>query len=196
MFNACSVFGVRTTEEAPYKTMQKDDSFEIREYSSYVVVEVKDSGEWKQFQEKAFGKLFRYISGANTGEQKISMTAPVIVRSDKSEKISMTSPVFLENAEDGSTMSFVLPSKYTLESAPKPTAEGVVLREQEPQRRLVKRFSGLLNPKSMMQAREELLDYAKANDITIDTNSVVFAGYDPPWTIPWLRRNEAMANIN
>ena len=88
-----------------YETLFSDDSFEVRLYAPVLKA--------KTFSTKGsnnnFGKLFRYISGYNK----------------KNEKISMTTPVYMKDEDKGSMMEFVLPSKFDMENISMPLSENV-----------------------------------------------------------------------
>ena len=127
--------------------------------------------------------------------ESVSMTAPVIVKQPSSEKIAMTAPVFQSEGENEMVMSFVLPAKYTFESAPKPKDPNVELVELPERRRLVYTFSGSFHASAIEEAKRALLNYAEANQILVLPSTVVSAGYNPPWTIPALRRNEVLVDI-
>jgi hypothetical protein len=78
-------------EEPRFKVLEKDGSFELREYSPYIVAETRVEAGFEEAGNVAFQRLFRYISGNNIAQQKIAMTAPVT--QSRGEKISMTAPV-------------------------------------------------------------------------------------------------------
>lgn len=198
--SACSVVGIATTEEAPYTTLRTVGDFEIRRYPTVIVAQVTSSTNWEESQSESFQVLFNYISGNNTSQQDISMTAPVLLKelnieNTSSTKISMTSPVLLSENSNGSQMSFVLPIEYTLKTAPQPADERVKIIALKSGEKLVYRFSGVLNEESITIAEKKLFDFAKERDIQIDKSSIQSAGYNPPWTIPWFRRNEILVDL-
>ena len=78
-------------EEPRFKLLENEGSFELREYSSYVVAETRVEADFEDAGGIAFQRLFRYISGNNVAQREIAMTAPVT--QSRGEKISMTSPV-------------------------------------------------------------------------------------------------------
>ena len=98
-------------EEADYRVLLQQDALEIREYAPSIVAEVVVKGDFEDASSAAFRKLFNYISGDNTGREKVAMTAPESQK-PKSEKIAMTSPVTM-SLEDSMTMMFMVP-KYTV----------------------------------------------------------------------------------
>ena len=97
-------------EQLQYELLKKLDKIEIRRYPSFLIAKVDGYGD------NGFNILFEFISGKNNLTSEISMTAPVI-----SQEIKMTAPVLSE----GGSIAFVLPSKYSIESVPKPIDERV-----------------------------------------------------------------------
>lgn len=190
---ACSVFGIRSEETPKYQVLVKDGDFEIRSYSPYVVAKTVVKGEFDQVQEEAFRRLAGYIFGANEKKQSLSMTAPVVQK--ESQKIAMTAPVVQSPSEDGWEMTFMMPSQYKLEDLPKPN-DPQVLFEQVPAKLFaVIRYSGSRKKGvNDMKAADlkEWLGRQPNYEITAGPN---FAGYDPPWTLPWFRRNEMMFEL-
>ena len=193
----CSVVGIQSDiEQPPYEvvaSLSKD--IEIRQYAKRIAVEAtviaKDSNDVRN---AAFRFLFDYISGANLANAKISMTAPVEITS-ASQRIEMTAPVESQIGENGTmTMRFFLPKRFTPESAPKPTDDRVRLVLMPEQRFAVLTFSGSRN-QQVLSAREEQLRAAlKARNINPGISARAFF-YDPPWTLPWLRRNEVAIDV-
>ena len=183
---------VSNVERPIYKIVEADDNIEIRDYGSMIVAEAEISGK----REKAIGEGFRtladYIFGNNASAQKVSMTAPVT--QEASEKISMTAPVTQQG--DGNTwrVRFVMPASYTMETLPKPRNPAVKLKEIEGKRFAVIRFFGMTGENSLRRHTEELNEFVRAK--RLDTLSApTYAFYNPPWTLPFLRRNEVMVEI-
>ena len=189
----CMVFGVRTVEQAGYAGVQREGAFEIREYDELVVVETTESGQLETAQSRAFRRLFDYISGNNRTRTKVSMTAPVL-QEPESTTIAMTAPVIQDEVADGWRMAFVLPSKYTFETAPRPEDERVVLRRHRGGRFAVVRFSGSLDEAVMRTQAARLQQWITDQGLEA-ISAPRSAAYDPPFTIPFLRRNEIMIEV-
>ena len=85
-------------EEPKYTVIEKNETFEIREYAPYVVAQTQVTGTFDEMGRKAFRILFKYISGENQQRSKIKMTAPVIQENVEQigQKIQMTAPVIQE----------------------------------------------------------------------------------------------------
>ena len=193
----CSMFGVRTVEEAPYTVISSDGDIELREYSAYVSVETIVEADFENAGNRAFGRLFGYISGENTAEQSIDMTAPVIssgLQTSEGESIDMTAPVIATMNNEGWRYAFVLPADFTLDSAPRPLRDDVELVANAPRRVAAIRFSGSWRESRFEENAERLQAWLADNRIEA-ASGPSFAGYDPPWTIPMLRRNEILVEI-
>ena len=193
----CMVVGIRTVEEAGYTLIEKDNKIEIREYDELVAVATWVDEDFKTSGNTAFRRLFNYISGNNKAKDKIAMTAPVITNQSKTkdgEKIAMTAPVISHQSEKGWRFMFVLPASYTLETAPEPLDERVKLIKVPQRKMAVIRFSGSWNHDKSKEKIKELQEWLKANNLK-EKSLPNIAGYDPPFTIPALRRNEVMIEI-
>lgn len=193
----CSVFGIRSAEEASYVVLEQQGDFELREYASLVVVETTIDGEFKDAGGQAFKRLFGYISGENNGSQKIAMTAPVIASTEgdaDGEKIDMTAPVIAEEQQGGWRYAFVLPAGYTLDSAPTPLNPDVRIREIKTRRVAALSYSGRWNQSAFGEHAKRLLDWLQLKQIE-PASLPRSAAYDPPWTIPFLRRNEVLVDL-
>jgi hypothetical protein len=141
-----------------------------------------------------FRLIADYIFGNNTsttgGSEKISMTAPVTME-PKSEKISMTAPVSMEKTDGQWRVHFVMPSQYTLDTLPAPNNLAVTLREVPASNYAVIRFSGLAGENKTAKKTSELIVWLDSRGIT-PIGKPELARYNPPWTLPFLRRNEVM----
>jgi effector-binding domain-containing protein len=181
LITVASVANGQTTrwgyESAPYTVVEADGAFEIRDYSELVVVETADRNAGDRGGQ-SFNRLFRFISGHNEGGMKIPMTTPVY---------------FTGGGEDRQ-MAFVLPSAITLEEAPKPRDAEVRLTTMPPARYAVMRFRGGRGERQEEEALARLRFWAKEhNHATL--GDPVFGYFDPPWTPPFMRRNEVMLRL-
>jgi hypothetical protein len=195
--SGCSLVGIRTTEEPNYAVLQQQDQFEVREYEALVIAETLVDEGFDDAGNIAFRRLFGYISGDNAKASEIAMTAPVMARDENrasGEKISMTAPVTGEETTLGWRFAFVLPSQYTLASAPQPTNPDVRLSEVPARKVAVVRYSGSWSEKAYAENLKLLQQWMRQNRLQADSLPRV-AGYDPPWTLPFLRRNEVMIDL-
>ena len=199
VLSSCSAVGVRTTQELDYQVIKVYGEYELRKYNDYKVVQTTAGGSYEQASSKNFRKLFKYITGNNQSEADISMTAPVKLQS---VTIDMTAPVQIQSVEDRGgegrySMQFVLPSEYQGENAKKaPLAldPSVTLSVVPASRVAVKRFSGILSEKAVASQENLLRDWIRQEGLT-PLGRVSSAGFDPPWTIPFFRRNEVMFRV-
>ena len=190
-------------EEPKYTILEKSEPFELRSYAPRIVAEVKVDGDLDAASSQGFRLIAAYIFGKNQVSEKIAMTAPVGIESsdqNKSAKIAMTVPVAIEGAksfEDASnqwTVSFVMPSEYTLATLPKPLNSEVKIRVVPAEKRAVITFSGF-NSAEKAQAKTQLLqDWIKTKNLKT-TGDPQFARYNPPWSLPFMRRNEILIQV-
>ena len=195
--SGCSVLGIRTVEEAPHRVIQQDGRFELRHYSELVVVQTSVSAGYDEAGEIAFDRLFGYISGENIERSKIAMTAPVMIEprvESEGVKIAMTAPVLAQGSENDWQIAFVLPSSFTQETAPLPSNPLVELATIPPRLVAAVRFSGTLGEKSVREQEKELAAWIEGSAL-VHTSAPRSAGYDPPWTPPFLRRNEVLIDV-
>jgi hypothetical protein len=195
--SGCSVFGIRSAEEASYIVLKDEGKFQLREYAALVVVETTVNAEFDEAGSQAFNRLFAYISGENQGSRKIAMTAPVMVSEDaptEGESIDMTTPVLADQNADGWRFAFVLPASFNLDNAPLPTDPHVMLVEIKPKQVATLRYTGLLNERDFRDNTTKLRSWMMINGHE-STSSARVAGFDPPWALPFLRRNEIMIDV-
>jgi effector-binding domain-containing protein len=180
-------------EEATYNVVKKDDKFEIRDYAPHILAETVVEGDLEQAGNKAFNKLFRYISGDNRSRDKMAMTAPVSQEAI-GEKIKMTAPVGQQRVQDRWAVSFMMPASYTLETLPEPEDPDVTFRQVPARRMAAVRYSGFWSEKNYLRYKMELESWIHERGLTI-VGDPVWARYNPPFT-PWfLRRNEILIPV-
>lgn len=180
-------------EQPDYKLITSEKNIEIRDYPPMILAEVEVSGERKQAITEGFKILADYIFGNNTSNKKMEMTAPVT--NELSEKMAMTAPVLQELHMDKWKVRFVMPKKYSFETLPKPNSKDVILIPLPARRFAVIRFSGLADNESIKLHTDELEAYIVAEKLN-PIGGTVLAFYNPPWTIPFLRRNEVMIEVD
>lgn len=191
--SGCSIVGIRNTEEPNYKVVKKDGPIEIRQYKSYIIAETSiANSNYKEAGNKAFRILFNYISGQNIKKEKIEMTAPVLA---EGEKIDMTAPVIQQKQKEKWNYAFVLPLKYTMTTAPLPTSDQIQIKEVQGSYVAVIRYSGTRSIEGYQKHTEKLKSWLKEQNIKM-LSEPRSAAYDPPWTVPALRRNEVMLDID
>ena len=167
-------FKVMAYEEANYEVVKKNETYEIRKYSDRLAIETEISNQGSSFR-----KLFNYISGDNENNEEIKMTTPV---TQVEKKGSMT-------------MQFYLPSKFNKDNIPSPSNSDVKILNIKGGYYAVIKYSGRASDKNFIKHKNILKNELKKNDILI-LSSPIKATYDKPFTLPMLRRNEAMFKID
>lgn len=186
-------------EQPKYEVLEKYEEFELREYAPYLVAETVVEGEFEETPDRAFSVLFNYISGANTGQEKIKMTVPVSQENapQKGEKIKMTVPVTQDMSlqkQGKYNLAFVVPSKYSLQTVPQPTDPRVTIRQIPAKTMAVIRYSGSWKEKNYRKYEEKLLQALKQEGLT-PLADPVFARYNPPFWPNFLNRNEILIEV-
>ena len=187
-------------EQPDYTVVYKDGDIEYRQYQPYLVSEtlIKNTGDYNDAGNEGFRRLFRYITGSNQAQAKIAMTAPVAQtpQAEKmGEKIAMTAPVQQGQSAEGWRVAFMLPTDYTLETAPVPTDDRVQIRSVPGRLMAVLRYSGRWTESNFARKKAALRD-------SIDGASIERIGefqsalYNAPYTPPFMRRNEVMVEVN
>ena len=195
LISACSVVGVRSgTEEPPFTVLERSDGIEVRQYGVRVAAETTVEAAEVAARGEGFSRLAGYIFGRNAGSARIDMTAPVAqggAGSDaRGEMLAMTAPVAQGPDGAGSTIRFFLPAGLTAATAPRPLDARVRIAEVPAQTVAVLRFSGSTGPEAVAERKAALLAGLSATRWA--AAGAPFAWfYDPPWTLPPLRRNEA-----
>ncbi|MFZ2149923.1 MAG: heme-binding protein [Minisyncoccia bacterium] len=182
-------------EQAKYSVLTKADGYEIRNYPAHIVAQTVVEGT--SVNGDAFNKGFRiiagYIFGGNVKKESIAMTAPVVAQ-ESSEKIAMTVPVTASAEGNSQVVSFVMPSGYTLETLPTPNDAKIKLIEVPEQKIAALTFSWYRTDSRFEKMRSQLFADLTRDNVTI-IGMPIFAGYNPPWTPPWMNRNEIMVQV-
>ena len=167
-------FKAMAYEEANYQVVKTNEFYEIRKYSDRLAVETSTSN-----QNSGFRKLFNYISGDN----------------QKNEEIKMTTPVTEIERKGNMTMQFYLPLKYSKNNVPIPSRPDVEIVNIEGGYFAVIRYSGRSSDKNFIKHKVILENELKKDDISI-LGPPIKATYNGPFTLPMLRRNEVMFEVN
>jgi hypothetical protein len=184
---------VMAIEEAPYKVVETNGQFELRDYAPHILAEILVEGSMEEAASHAFNVLFQYISGENSTRGKVAMTAPVSQQS-VGEKIKMTAPVGQVKDGEKWAVSFMMPTNYTLETLPVPNNTKILLREVPARQMAAVRYSGNWSEKNYRLHLAELEAWNVTKKL-VPTGDPVWARYNPPFT-PWfLRRNEILIPV-
>jgi len=179
-------------EQPKYLIVESDRSIEIRDYPAMIVAEADVRGPREKAINEGFRIIANYIFGNNLSSQKVAMTAPVTQHA--SEKIAMTAPVTQKGGGNSWQVRFIMPASYTLATLPKPKNPAVQLKEIASRRFAAIRFSGLAREASLKRKADLLTEFIAARKLTA-LSAATYAFYDPPWTLPFLRRNEVMIEV-
>ena len=161
------------TEQLKYETLDTNEIYEIRKYSDRLVIETETSN-----QNSSFRKLFNYISGSNEKNQEIKMTAPV-TQIEKNGNM---------------TMQFYLPSEFDKSNVPNPSNSEVKILNMKGGYFAAITYSGRASDKNFLKHKEILENQLKEDNIKI-LSPPIRATYNSPFTLPMLRRNEVMFEI-
>ncbi|HKL10456.1 MAG TPA: heme-binding protein [Clostridia bacterium] len=163
-------------EQIDYDVLLKEEAMEIRQYDGFNVAEIKKAG--KDVMDSGFNDIFRYISGGN----------------ESSEKISMTSPVLSEMEDDFVKTSFVMPKSHKFEDLPEPIDKAVEIRHVPKGTYGAIRFTGSWKQEKFLNMSGHLRLWLESKEYEIISN-VIVARYNPPFTPPFLRRNEILYEV-
>lgn len=203
---------VMALEKPEYEVVFERDDVEYRRYDAYLVAETRitpgaagsagESASDRQLMDyndaanEGFQRLFDYITGDNSARQEIAMTSPVQQSrtADQGEKIAMTAPVQQVQNDADWVVSFMLPSKYSLETAPVPADNRIRIRQISEMLVAVRRYSGRWTDANFTRHRDRLLDDLDSQGVE-PMGSPVSAVYNPPFMPPFLRRNEILVPV-
>ena len=147
-------FRFKGIETPNYKVIKTFGDVEIREYPQMILAQTKLGGKrYKSNGNNGFGVVANYIFGGNQQQQKIAMTAPVIMNMSDTE----------------ASMSFVMPSQYQLVS-------------QDSMKLAVLRFGGFSSDEKIAKHAQLLTQVLKENNI-LTKGSLLYMGYNAPWDL-------------
>jgi hypothetical protein len=183
---------VRNVPMNKYAVVAQKDGYEIRQYEPYILAETPMQDESGN---SGFRELFAYISGANTGQAKLAMTVPVLQSGrEEGKKLAMTAPVLQTQGEAGALMAFVMPPGLKFEDLPRPTSAKVTLRAVPGKKIAALRFAGW-GSRATVQKKTRRLQAALERDGLRPAAAPVTAFYNPPFTAPFMRRNEVLIEL-
>lgn len=179
LFQAFRYITNQKVEEQKFTVIKKYPEFEIRFYPSAVLATVYSKAKtYKELAGPGFNKLAGYIFGGN----------------DKDTKIAMTAPVRMDINDSNSSMSFVMPSNYSVENLPKPNNASVEIKKTHEEYVAVIKFGGFASDKDIKSYSEKLQKLLLQNGILSHEN-YRFLGYDPPFQFIG-RRNEIIVSVD
>ena len=177
-------------EEPAHTVVERDGRIELRDYAPTIVAETVVDGDLSGASNRGFRTIAAYIFGANrsvgaSGSEKIAMTAPVSAERQGSDALS---------GEGRWTIRFTMPASYTLATLPRPENAAVVLREVPGGRHAVLVFSGFTGEDKVRANTAELLAWMAGKGMK-PAGPPQLARYDPPWQLPFMRRNEIVVPV-
>ncbi|MEM9602759.1 MAG: heme-binding protein [Pseudomonadota bacterium] len=173
-------------ETPTYAIVETSGDIEIRRYDPMVIAEVEVTGP----RDVASGTGFRLLADYIFGNNEIT-PGVAVVEQQGSVKIAMTAPVQQQAAGDTWRISFVMPSEYRLDTLPRPVNNRVTLKAVPAQTVVAITFSGRNTDSNVHSHESELRRFVERRGLAV-TGSPKYAFYNPPWTLPMLRRNEIM----
>jgi len=187
------MFGIRTADQPSYQLLNEVGNIQIRHYPALLIAETEITADYKTASNQGFQRLAGYIFGNNQKQQTLAMTAPVI-QEPQAETLAMTAPVIQLKSEDSWLMAFVLPTSYSISTAPIPNDKAITIKELPAKKVAVISYTGSLCESGIEKNADILINWL--NQQHIKTLSLArSAAYDPPWTLPFLRHNEVHIDI-
>jgi hypothetical protein len=192
----CALLGIRSGyEQPPYQVLGRlGEHVEIRRYGPRLAAETEvEAASEEAGRDAAFRILAAYLFGENRAGENVSMTAPVEIQ-QPATRVAMTAPVETTASAGRVAMRFFMPSRFTRETLPEPTDPRVRIAEVPGETLAVLRFSGSRRAAAVSARSDELRR-------VLDGSSWQGRGdpkalfYDPPWTLPFLRRNEVAVPV-
>lgn len=187
-----SVAGIRTEAEPKNLVVGKIGIVEIRRYAPRLAADTVVAGDEEKARGAGFERLAGYIFGKNKGERRIGMTAPV---AQEPSKIAMTTPVSQQSTPGGWRIRFFLPAAFTLDTAPVPNDPAVTITEVPEEVFAVLRFTGSTGAEAVADHTATLAAVIRGSDWNAAGEAVAWF-YNPPWTLPPLRRNEVAIPVS
>ncbi|MBW2503925.1 MAG: heme-binding protein [Deltaproteobacteria bacterium] len=185
-------------EEPHYTVLQSYELFELRKYESTVVAEVHVEGDFDDVGGLAFRKLFNFISNDDRPEGKIAMTAPVIQQPLSSETLPADdSATFSDNQiipARSYRFAFFMPSGYNVSTLPKPLDQDILVKTVSPRLMAVRSYSGTWSEERYRKNERILLEAIQEAGLQA-LSPPIFARYNAPFSLWFLRRNEVLVEV-
>ena len=188
-------------ERPKYSVLDKKSGYEIREYEPYIVARTDVFGSFNRSLNGGFGIIANYIFGNNVSRRSEITKESSHARNQQieNEKIPMAAPVISEKAtglemQGRYMISFVMPSKYTLETLPVPNDARVKISQVRRHVAAAIKFSGYATEKMVFHSRQLLRQMLTRDNIKTKPGYKV-AQYDPPFTFPLMKKNEGIIDL-
>lgn len=188
-------FGIRLEEEPRFDVIETLGDVEIRRYAPALLAEVTVLGEHDDAVNDAFRKLAGYIFGGNSSGEKLDMTSPVLQQAEHLA-VGASAPVIENPSGEGWTVSFFISNELTTQTAPRPDDPAVTLVETPVSVIAALRYTGNNTDERRIESRQALLAELVGHAQWRVADDVTWAQYDQPFSIPFLKRNEAMVALS
>lgn len=191
-----SVVGFRRfTEEPDYTAESLADGVELRRYPARIAAQTAVEADEVTARRIGFERLAGYIFGKNHIGSAGQTAVVEQSRPRSGEKIAMTAPVAQQVDSDGQwVIRFFMPADRTRESLPDPDDAAVRLVTVPAETVAVKRFSGSTDPEVVAAKTADLLRTLESQGWKAVGSPAAWF-YDPPWTVPVLRRTEVWVSV-
>ena len=190
---AASVGPIMSLVEQPkYTVATSEGAIEVRNYGPMIAAEAEVVGERQEAIRDGFRLIAAYIFGANKPNAKIEMTAPV--QQQREQTIAMTAPVTQQGKSGTWKVQFIMPKRWTVETLPAPNDSRVKLVQIPAKKMVAIRFTWRATDRLISAKTTELRKYARDQKL-VTVGEPLLAFYNPPWTLPFLRRNEVMLEL-
>jgi hypothetical protein len=195
--------GCAAVPEPKFDLLTRSDAFETRTYHPRIVAETVVEATYDDAPNIGFRRLADYIFGKNATAASIEMTAPVDTRvqaprAPAGSSIEMTAPVQIAQADaarESYVITFTMPEEYTMATLPKPLDPQISIKELPAKSYAVVCFSGYTDAATVKAQTSALRDFIGKNQLSEAAGEPILARYDPPWVLPWFRRNEILIEI-
>lgn len=197
---ACSTVGVRSgTEEPAWREIARIGELQVRTYDARIAAQTVVAGDSEAARNAGFRKLAAYIFGSNSARTSIAMTAPVAqsagdAGAGPSQTVAMTAPVAQTASGSGWTIQFFMPAQWALDALPIPRDPAVRLVPLPAETFAVLQFTGVGSVRAVDAHKAELIAGLAGSDWSAAGEPVAWF-YDPPWSVPALRRNEVAVRV-
>ncbi len=164
-------------EMPSYRMIKKYGDVEIRQYPAMVIAQTQLSQSSVDNNiNNGFRTIAGYIFGGNDQNQKIAMTAPVVMK-----------------MSDTATMYFMMPKKYSVNQLPKPNSNKVQILEESSRVLAVIRYGGFSSEKKIEKYQKKLAEVISQNNLKTK-GPYMYMGYNAPWDV-FNRRNEVAIEV-
>ena len=177
-----SLYIMRGVTTPRFDTLAVTNDYELRRYPQLVVAEVARERAAAGDENALFPVLANFIFGGNDESQQIAMTAPVLM--DPVER----------GERDSTSMRFIMPESFTLETLPTPTDQRVKVREV-PSRTVAARVFHWFASDATREAELLALKKALERDGVKTVGKANYAAYQPPFAIPFMKKYEMQIEV-